>query len=301
MRPRTRLLLPFIALLGTAVAVLPALAASSETKLEVNANCKYPNWPCWTSSSEPKPPPATVTTIAQGGVITFADETGVAANLAWIGAAPTCSAAVPVSPAPAKTDWEGTCMFQTPGRYMFESTTLYASYTNYEIVVQASGATGTTTTAATTTGSMSSGSGSGAGAGSGAPTQTGGPTGASTPLASLLAGSESSALALGATQRGDSVRGSLDVSAAGAGGRLEVQLLAARASLASAGHSARVQVGRAVRTSLRPGTVTFAVALDAEARHALHTRRRLSLSVRIVLAPAHGAAATITRGVVLRG
>jgi hypothetical protein len=42
-----------------------------------------------------------------------------------------------------------------------------------------------------------------------------------------------------------------------------VQLLAARASLASAGHSARVQVGRAVRTSLRPGTVTFAVALDA--------------------------------------
>jgi hypothetical protein len=35
-RLRKRLLIPFIALLGAAAAVLPALAASSEVKLEVN-------------------------------------------------------------------------------------------------------------------------------------------------------------------------------------------------------------------------------------------------------------------------
>jgi hypothetical protein len=292
-RLRKRLLLPFIALLGATVAVLPALAASSEAKLEVNENCNYPDWPCWTSSSGAKPPPATVTTIAQGGVITFVDKTGVAANLAWTGTAPTCSAAVPVSPAPAKTDWEGTCTFEAPGRYMLESNTLWPSYRNYEIVVQAPGTTGTGTGAGTTTGSTTTGSGS--------PTQAGESTGAGTPLASLLAGSESSAVTLGASEHGASVHGSVDVAQGGAGGRLEVELLAARASLASTGHSAQVQVGRAVRASLRTGTVTFTVALDTRARHALRAHRRLALSVRIVLVPAHGAAATITRHVVLRG
>lgn len=297
MRLRKRLLLPFIALLGATVAVLPALAASSEARLEVNENCNYTAWPCWTSSSGAKPPPATVTTIAQGGVITFVDETAVAANLKWIGAAPTCSAEVPVSPAAAKSGWEGTCTFDTPGRYMLESSTLYATYTHYEIVVQAPGTTVTTTTGTTTTGTTSPGSGSG----SGAPTPAGGSTGAGTPPASLLAGSESAAVTLGATQHGASVHGSVDVSQAGAGGRLEVELLASRASLASAGHSPQVQVGRAVRASLRAGTVTFTVALDARARHALRAHRRLALSVRIVLVPAQGAAATITRSVVLRG
>jgi hypothetical protein len=296
-RPRKRLLLPFIALLGATVAVLPALAASSEAKLEVNENCTYPAWPCWTSSAGAKPPPATVTTIAQGGVITFVDETGVAANLAWMGAAPTCSAAVPVSPTPAKTGWEGTCTFAAPGRYMLESSTLYASYRNYEIVVQAPGTTGTTT-GGTTTGSTTPGAGSG----SGAPTQAGESPGVSTPPGSLFAGSDSSAVTLGATQRGTSVHGSVDVAQGGAGGRLEVELLASRAALASTGHSAaQVQVGHAVRASLRAGTVTFTVALDARARHALRVRRRLALSVRIVLAPAHGAAATITRHIVVRG
>ncbi len=204
---------------------------------------------------------------------------------------------MPVSPTPAKTNWEGTCTFEAPGRYMLESATLYASYRNYEIVVQAPGTTGTSTTGTTTTGSTTTGSGSGAGA----PTQTGGSTGAGTPLGTLLAGSESSAVTLGATQRGASVHGSVDVAQGGAGGRLEVELLASRASLASAGHAAQVQVGRAVRASLRAGTVAFTVALDARARHALRLHRRLALSVKIVLSPAHGGAATITRRLVLRG
>ena len=46
MRPRTLLLFAFIALLGAATAVLPALANASEVKLEVNQNCVDPDWPC---------------------------------------------------------------------------------------------------------------------------------------------------------------------------------------------------------------------------------------------------------------
>lgn len=297
MRLRKRLLLPLVALLGAGVAVLPALAASSEAKLEVNENCNYPAWPCWTSSSGAKPPPATVTTIAQGGVVTFVDETSVPASLAWTGTAPTCSATVPVSPAPAKSGWEGTCTFEAPGRYKLESATLYPSYRNYEIVVQAPGTTGTSTIGTTTSGSTSAPYGSG----SGTPTEAGGSTGAGTPLGSLLVGSESSALKLPATQHGRAVHGSVDVSQAGAGGRLEVELLSTRASLAGAGRSSHVRVGRLVRSPLYAGTETFTVALDAAARHALRVHGHLALSVKIVLAAAHGSPLTITRSVVVRG
>jgi hypothetical protein len=94
------------------------------------------------------------------------------------------------------------------------------------------------------------------------------------------------------------VHGSLAVSQAAAGGRLEVDLLAARASLASAGHT-RVRVGRLVRNSLHAGTITFSVALDRRARRALRRHGRLALTVRIVLAPVHGAALTVTRSVLV--
>jgi hypothetical protein len=302
---RLRTLLPFAvaASLGAAVVVLPALAASSEAKLEVNENCNYPNWPCWTSSPGPNPPPASVTTIAAGGVVTFLDSTSVAASLAWTGAAPTCSPSVPVSPTPAKAGWEGTCKFEQPGRYKLESATLYQSYRSYEVVVQAPSTTGTTPTGSTigstSGGSTSSGSGS-TSSGSGSPTQAGGPAATGTPVGSLLAGSASSAVKLAPGRDGRSVHGSVEVSRAGAGGRLEVRLLATRASLASAGHGSRVQVGRAVIAPLSAGTVGFTVGLDARARLALRKHGRLALSVRVLLTHAHAQAVTIVRGIVIR-
>jgi hypothetical protein len=61
-----------------------------------------------------------------------------------------------------------------------------------------------------------------------------------------------------------------------------------------------VRVGRVVRASLQAGPATFAVALDASARHALRAHGHLLLNVRIVLAAAHGASITITRIVVVR-
>ncbi len=306
MRLRRLLLFPLVALLGAAVVVLPALAASSEAKLEVNENCNLPNWPCWTSSSGSKPPPTTVTTIAQGGAVTFVDDTSVAVSLAWTGPAPTCSAEVPVSPAPTKAGWEGTCTFEAPGRYKLESATLYASYTKYEIVVQPPTSTGTTTTGTTTsvttttTSSTPYSSGTPSyGSGGGSETHAGEPSGAGTTAGSLLAGG-AAAVKLGAVMHGRSVRGSIDIAPAAAGSRLLVELLATRASLASSAGSTRVQVGRLARSSLPAGVVTFSVALDAGARHALQVHGRLALTVEIVLSPAHGAPVRIARSVVVR-
>ena len=91
----------------------------------------------------------------------------------------------------------------------------------------------------------------------------------------------------------------MSVGRAGAGGRLEVVLLANGAALARSRGSKQAQVGRLVRSSLPAGTVTFTVALDAKARRVLRARRRLALTVRVLLTPTHGSAVTILRSVLL--
>jgi hypothetical protein len=279
------------ALIGAAVAVLPALAAvPSEAKLEVNENCVEPNWPCWaTPGSGSSPAPASKVTIATGGEVMFTDKTATKANIAWTGTAPTCSSGVPVSPASPTTDWEGKCKFEQPGAYKFESSTLFIgaglNYTMYEIVVEGA-ATGTTPTTTTTT----------------TPTTTT-PTTPTTPSESshgspLEGGSR--ALKLAGSQRGSVVHGSIKVSQAGSGGRLEVGLFAAGASLAKAGHPAQARVGRLVRSSLKAGSVSFSVPLSVKGKAALRRHRRLALTVKIMLTPLHGASVTITRGIVVR-
>ena len=117
--------LPVAAVLGAAVAIVPALAAGpSEAKLEVNENCVEPDWQCWTIPG-PDPKPASIT-ITVGEVVTFADKTSFAANITWTGAtAPMCSGAVPVSPAVAATGWEGTCKFEQPGTYELEDSHMF--------------------------------------------------------------------------------------------------------------------------------------------------------------------------------
>ncbi len=102
------------------------------------------------------------------------------------------------------------------------------------------------------------------------------------------------------TQRGTSVKGSLDVSTDGAGGRLEVDLLAKGASLAKTRHASSVRVGRLVRSSVSAGKVSFSVALTAAGKRALTRKHRLSLAVKIVITPTHGAPVSIARSVVLR-
>jgi hypothetical protein len=118
------------------------------------------------------------------------------------------------------------------------------------------------------------------------------------PEGSPLAGG-SKALKLASAQHGPSVHGSIDVSSAGAGGRLEVALFATSASLAKAHRSSKVRVGRFTRSSVKAGVVSFLAPLTARGKSALRRHRRLALTVRIALTPVSGAAATMTKGVVL--
>jgi plastocyanin len=136
----------------------------------------------------------------------------------------------------------------------------------------------TTTTTTTTTPPQTS------------PTPTGPPPGPP------LTGSPS----LRSTQRGTSVKGSIDVSQSGAAGRLEVDLLAKSASLAAAHRSGSARVGRFVRASVSAGTVSFSVALTPRGKSALRRHHQLALAVKITLTPPRGAAVTITRSVTLR-
>jgi plastocyanin len=121
----------------------------------------------------------------------------------------------------------------------------------------------------------------------------------------LLSGAPlpASSVKLSAPRHGSTVRGSLEVGQAGAGGRLEVDLLAKRASLSkSRGSSGSkpVRVGRLLRASVSAGKLPFSVALTAAAKRALSLRHRLVVTVKIVLTPPQGAPVTITRGVTLR-
>ena len=274
-RPRLLVLLPLAALIGAAVAVLPALAAApSEAKLEVNQNCVEANWPCWATPGSSSP--ASRVTIATGDEVMFTDKASTAATVVWTGSPPACTG-VPTS---AMTGWEGKCKFEQPGTYKFESSTLWPEYTKYEIVVEGA-ATGTTPTTPTTT----------------TPTTT--TTSAPTTPSEPGHGSPLGALKLASIQRGSTVRGQVTVSQAGVGGRLEFGLFAAGASLAKNGHSAQKRVGRLVRSSLQAGSVSFSVPLNANGKAALRRHRRLALTVKVTLTPQHGAAVTVTRSVVV--
>ncbi len=280
MRPRTLLLFALAPLIGAAIAVPSALAAPSEAKLEVNENCVEPDWPCWATPGSNQP--AAKVTIASGGSVAYADSK-TAASIAWTGTAPTCESTVPVAPAGPKTGWEGKCTFATPGTYKFESSTLWPEYTKYEVVVEGS-------TSAPPTGTTGEG-GSKGGSTPGTTTPSPTPAGES-PTGSPLSG----APAIHSSQRGTTVKGSLQIAKAGAGDRLEVDLLATTASLAKAGHTTQV-VGRFVSASVSAGQQSFSVKLNARARKALKRHHRLVLKVKITLTPVHGEAMSITRSV----
>ena len=283
MRPRMLLLLALAALVGAAVAVLPALAASpSEAKLEVNENCVELDWPCWATPGSSQP--ASKVTIASGGSLTFVDSK-TAANIAWSGTSPTCEPAVPVAPASPRTGWEGKCTFAAPGTYKFESSTLFndgvTNYTKYEVTVEASAtapSTPTTGEAGSTPGTTTSG-----------PV----PAGESPPGAPL-----SGAPRISSSQRGNIVKGSLEIAKAGAGDRLEVDLIATTASLATVGHATQV-VGRFESASVSAGQRSFSVKLNTKARRALKRHHHLALKVKITLTPANGQATNVTRSVTL--
>jgi plastocyanin len=277
--------LSLICILGTAVAVLPAIA-SSETSATIEAvneggSYGYGQTHHWSPMQA---------TVGEGGVVTLSNSTDVAHGVEWRSGPenekPTCSSGVPVgtTPAASGTSWSGTCKFTKPGTYTFWCTVHGPEMTG-TVTVSANGTTTTTMTMPTPT----------------TPTTTTAPPGGSSseaPSGSPLAGGAATAVKLASRQRGKTVHGSVYVSPAGAGGRLEVTLLATGASLAQAKRPAKMRVGRLSRSPLQAGIVSFAVPLTARGRSALRRHRRLALTVQLVLTPMHGAAVTVTRSVV---
>jgi plastocyanin len=225
--------------------------------------------------------PAQVT-VSVGAAVTFRNSSEVLHGVEWRSAIkPSCEEGpgkVPVgtTPAASGTKWSGACTFSQPGIYTFYCTVHGPEMTG-RITVNAESPTPTTTTAPTTTL---------------APTATT-PSSPGPSSSPLIRGPS-----LRSSQRGGTVRGSLEVSQAGAGGRLEVDLFANSASLATARHSTRVRVGRLVRNSVSAGKVPFAVGLTPRARRALKRHHRLALTVKITLTPLHSTPFNLTRVVI---
>jgi plastocyanin len=270
---RRSVYLPLVALLGAAAAALPGVA-SSETSPSVEAvNTKVGSG--FYEEERHSWQPSQVAVLA-GGTVTFSNPGAVQHGVEWVGgpATPSCSG-VPVGSTPAASGakWSGACTFAQAGTYTFYCTVHGAEMTGTVTV----NANGTTTvappspTTTTTTGSKEP------------PPEP--------PIA---------ATSLRSRQRGGSVRGSLDVSRAGAGSSLEVDVFAPTASLARARRPARIRVGRFARGSVAAGTTPFVVRLSARARAALRRRHRLALTVRIVLTPLYGEPTAIARSVTER-
>ena len=273
-------------LLGAAVVVLPSVA-SSETTPTIEAVTGVYGENRW------KPPTATVNA---GGEVTFTSpSTEVSHGVEWRPgnpSTPTCTAGVPVGSTLAASGkhWTGTCKFSQPGKYTFWCT-VHGSEMSGTITVNAKSET-IPNPPPTGTSPAPVGGGGGGQPGSTTPQYGSAP-------ASLLAGSASNAVKLASSQHGQAVRGSVDVSQAGGGGRLEVDLFAKKASLASAG-GAKVAAGRLVLSSVHAGKVSFSVPLNGRARAALHRHHRLALTVRITLRGPGASPVTVVRSLVLR-
>jgi plastocyanin len=265
--------------LGVAVAVLPAVASSESPSVDAvnEGGGVYGEHHRWSPMQA---------TVSVGGAVTFRNSSEVPHGVEWRSAIkPSCeegTGKVPVgtTPAAAGTKWSGACTFSQPGTYTFYCT-VHGPEMIGTITVNAESPAPTTTTAPTTTS---------------APTTTTPPT-TPVPSSSPLIGGPS----LRSSQRGGTVRGSLEVSQAGAGGRLEVDLFASSASLATARHSTLVRVGRLVRNSVSAGKVPFAVGLTPRARRALKRHHRVELTVKITLTPLLGPPFNLTRVVIEHG
>jgi plastocyanin len=267
--------LPAVAALGAAVVVLPTVAGS-ETGPTIEAGQSegiYASFIWRPSTAE----------VSAGGTVSFANPSnGVPHGVVWNSGnpeTPSCSG-VPIDE--GRTSWSGTCMFTRPGTYNFHCF-VHPNEMTGSITVAANGTITTTATTPTTTTTSTSPAT--------IPTAPTPPAEARTGPA--LVGSPS----VRSSQRGGSVKGSLDVSTAGAGDRLEIDVFAKRASIA-ARRSAQVQVGRLVRTSVSAGRLAFSVKLDAKALKAIRRQHHLALTVKITLTPVHGSLLTITRAVV---
>ena len=120
---------------------------------------------------------------------------------------------------------------------------------------------------------------------------TAGPPSSGQPKIGPASGPLLGSVELASAQHGEAVHGSLIVSSAGSGGKLQIELLA---------KGAAAPLGKLVHSSLHAGNLTFALPLRADGKATLRRHRRLALTVKITLTPPHGTAMTVTRAVVVR-
>lgn len=116
------------------------------------------------------------------------------------------------------------------------------------------------------------------------------------PAGSPLAGTPANAIAIPARQRGTAVKGSVKISSAGVGGRLQVVLSAGARSLGRRA-GGLVRVGRLTNPQLRTGTVRFAAPLDAEAKRAQRRQGHLMIVVAVIVRSTRGTSGSLTRTV----
>jgi plastocyanin len=205
---------------------------------------------------------ATTLTVAPGATLTFGYPEGTNYHdVLFTGPQPACEG---LPPAPQAKGWQGQCTFADPGTYPF-------------VCERHDRMTGSVVVAAPTL--------------TPAPTATAEPGPTPTPPPVPDTAQTALTVELAAKQRGTRVRGTVEVRPGAA--KLEVTVTARL-------KKAPVRVGRWVKTSPASGRVAFSVALDARARRALRSSRRLSVSVAVALTETSGARLTRSAKVLIR-
>lgn len=266
---RSRYLCGVAIVLGGALAVVPAMASSGASPAVSGLESIM-----WS--------PAEVV-VAPSGTVTFQDTSAVVPHgVVWEPGnpgTPVCSG-VPIDE--GKTDWKGTCTFTKAGTYSYYCS-VHGMAMSGTVTVSPAGTTSATTSTPTTTQGSTT-------------TTLEEPTSQTSPVPAPDApplGTVAKAIRVPASQHGRFVAGSLAISPAGVGARLEVDLLASGAPLGRARH--QVRVGRLLRAALSAGSLSFKVPLSTLAEVALRHHRRLALTVKITLVPVRGATVRITR------
>jgi len=284
-RPRHRLALPLVALLGAGAAALPTLAAGDGPPASASYTAVDNLWVLAGSSG-------TRATIATGGTVSFAYPSGANTHdVVFPSVQPTSCAMTagtsggPVPPLPDPPQgpgWAGTCTFTVPGTYSFYCRVHPDSMVG-TIVVQDPAPTVPATTTETTPAAA-------------------GPLPADTTPATTVAPVAPTPAAVGAVtvaraQRGTVVRGSLVV---GRAGRLSLEALAPRSAVAAAAAVRLTTVGRVAARTVPAGRRRFSIPLTVTGRRALRRHGRLAITVRVTLRSAAGAITRDTTGIVLR-
>jgi plastocyanin len=312
---RRFLLMGLAGVVGALIATLPILTASAAPTLPMTASITTSDFMFSAADG------TSTVNIATGGTVNFSYPTGSSEHNVDFGNGPqptSCTLngadqAPPIPAAATAPGWSGSCTFNTPGTYTFHCDK--HTFMTGTVVV---GGDATTTT--TDTGTQTQPGGGGTTTGTGPTTTTmpmnmpmpmpspGGSTTttktgtSSKPAPSPLAGSAGKSIEIATIQKGNQVRGTVKVSAAGRGGHVIITVLASRSGLkhGSAHGKQLVTLGSKRLNGLRAGTTKFTVTVGGTGRKALTSYRRLATIVDVKVAAAKSQTVTYSKSVVLR-